>query len=115
MDDILVDKDYVITKAPTFSRLAFACSVVALVTFSIIVSKSFSRHPTPVKVDNFSVINTLILLTSLILGVIFSILSFVKKERLKFFKLTGAIMNFLIFLLVTISILFALFKDAKNS
>jgi hypothetical protein len=89
-------------KSNLFSKLAFGCSMLIISCFVI----AFKMTPTVIKTasdldspSNFKYIGGgLLIFTTL--GVVFSIISIIRKEKLKYFKLIAAIFNILCVLLI---------------
>jgi len=107
MNEIL--DEYIPGKAKrnTFSKLSFVFSLVTLffVIFLINQVPSTSRpdQGSPV-IPAWVIIATHISCYS---GLFFSIMSFVKKERLRYLKTAGAVLNILLFIIIIGSIIFA--------
>jgi cytochrome c biogenesis factor len=77
------------SKSNLYSKLAYACAYV----FFIVPTFCFTFWPPKVKSKDLEVeasfindLMTVIMITSFILGIIFTIVSFKRKEKLKYFK-----------------------------
>jgi len=83
-----------------YSKLSFYISLLTLILFFYL----FNLTPSTIKAnESFPVISKWMITAtqfSCLAGLVFTIISFVKKEKNDFFKITGAILNFLIFILL---------------
>ncbi len=101
MEDILIQSEYSKpTGKATFSKLAFVFSIATIVLFTVMVvvaaltASSYGGSITFLKIFSW------IIFLSMVLGLVFSIISLVKKEKLKYFKVIAIILNFGFFILV---------------
>ena len=115
MDDILIDSEHSErTKSATFAKLAFGCGILTLTLFAILfinslhLFRSLLGHPIVARMVSFTT------LLSLVLGLIFSIISLVRKEQLKYLKAIAVTLNIGLFVLMIGSMIFALVMDIKR-
>lgn len=98
-----------------YSKLSFFVSLITLILFFYL----FNLMPSTIRADeNFpSISKWMIAATQLscLTGLIFTIISFIKKEKIDFLKVTGAILNFLIFILLIGLILVVFAVQQKNT
>lgn len=96
MEDILVDKEIDINKKrPIFSQIAFLTSMLTVFLLIILVIAYIAKKT---KIWEIQLIfKTRVLLLTVILGFAFSIIAIIKKEKLKYLKLIGAVINFIFF------------------
>ncbi len=94
-------------KKNNFSRLSFVFSLITL--FLIIFL--FNQIPSTISANReFPVIPVWIIIVTHIScysGLFFSIMSFVKKEKLKYLRIAGAVLNILLFAIIIGSIIIA--------
>lgn len=92
-----------------FSKLSIAFSGLTLILIILLMNSI----PSTIKAnEGFPVIPKWLVVSteiSCLLGVIFSIVSLVRKERLKYWKVIGAVLNILLFLFLIGTVGFAAF------
>jgi len=113
MEDILPDfKKQGDSRPPIFARLAFGVSILEVALCIII----FSSYPSTVqKIWGISIISlTRMALVSVVFGFGFSVISLVRKEKLKYLKLIGTILNFLLFAFFFVAVVFAFIMDLRR-
>lgn len=96
MEDLLDDNERKITdRKPVFTRLAFGTSILTI-TLCVIL---FSSYPSTVtKIWRIpTVLFTRATILSAITGFGFSVTGLIRKEKLKYLKLIGTIVNFIFF------------------
>ena len=100
MQDILDDFNEKNIKRNIFSKLAF---IFGLLTIALLISLAIS-FPSKIKVnEGIPIFVTQLIIAiqiSCLLGVLFSIISLIRKERLKYFKFIGVLLNFLIVIIL---------------
>ena len=98
-----------------FSKVAICFSLINLILINVL----FSSVPTTIKVDEgFPAIpKSLIMVTELscFLGLIISIASLVRREKLKYWKTIGIVLNILFFLFLLGTFGFAFLMDWKRN
>ena len=90
-----------------FSKLSFAFSLITL-AFLLYLVKQVPSVSTPTQ--RFRPIPKWIIVAmhfSCYLGLLFTILSFIKREKSKYLKVAGAILNFLLFAIIFGLVIFA--------
>lgn len=111
MQYILDDFNEKNIKRNIFSKLAF---IFGLLTIALLISLAIS-FPSKIKVnEGIPIFITQLIMAiqmSCLFGVLFSIISVIRKERLKYIKITGILLNFLI---VIILIGLAIFARVVN-
>jgi hypothetical protein len=93
-------------KSNLFSKLAFGCAVI-IISCLIIVFKMTSVIKASDGLNapkNFKYVGGL-MLVSIILGFVFSLLSYSRKEKLKYFKPIAIVINSLSFVLIVLMII----------
>lgn len=97
-----------------FSKLSIVFSILTLTLIIVLVNfvietikakKILQAAPSPLVIGTY---------VSCLLGVIFSILSLIKKEKLRYWKAISATLNIILFLFIIGTILFGLYKDLKR-
>lgn len=115
MTDILTDSQLSLHgKSAVFSKIAVGFSIATLLIFLIFIANITALFRIKSNNPAFLGVTTLILLVSMILGVVFSIISIVRKEKLKFIKPFAAVVNIGLFFVVLGTMIFALYMDLKN-
>lgn len=98
-----------------FSKLSFTIAMIEVLLIVLLfqISWTWNLNKTIGWAEN--AINPIVLASLIkifiLLGILFSILSFVKKEPNSFYKWIGAILNGLIFIIIIASIIFAFTID----
>ena len=114
MEEILDEVNGQSQRSNINSKLSFAISLITLICFLMILS----QIPTRLKASaGFPAISTTLLiftLVSCLAGVIFTAISIARKERLKYLKWVGALLNILFFLLIFGSMVYARILDYTN-
>ena len=94
-----------------YSKLSFTFSALTLILFILLVNSI----PSTIKAnEGFPIIPKWLILTaasSCFLGFIFCIISLIRKERLKYLKVIGGVLNILLFLFLIGIIGFAIIMD----
>jgi uncharacterized membrane protein len=115
MTDLLVEYEPLQQrKAPTFSKIAFGFSISTFLIYVLFIANITAIIRIKSNNPAFLGITTLCLLLSMILGLVFSIISLARKEKLKYIKAIAAIINFSMVALTVGSMIFALYMDLKN-
>ena len=112
MNDIL-DHDFENTPpGSTFAKLAFGMAMFTLCMFGYILA----RYSGKVRADDFAHlwIFTSITQFSILMGLIFSVVSMVRREKLRFIKGVGIGLNFFFFFLVLGASGFAMWMDGMG-
>jgi uncharacterized membrane protein len=116
MEDLLIDTEQSQqTKPATFSKLAFGFSMLTFIcliflfTNILLIMRASGGHPTISKIASF------LLLFSMLLGLAFSIVSLVRKEKLKYLKTIAIIINFGLLILMVASIIFNILMSSKRN
>jgi hypothetical protein len=115
MTDILTENDFSLKKTTAvFSKTAFVFSILTFLLFLIFVANITALFR--VRTNNPAILGLIIilLLLSMTLGLIFSIISLVKKERIKYIKGIAAIVNIGLIIVIIGTMIFALIMDLKN-
>lgn len=106
MKDILDQGDISNIRYSTkFSKLSFAFSIINVTLFSrfIYLIPSNMKTKGGVRVISNTFILTMVL--CVLVGFIFSIISLIKKEKLKYFKWTGVVLNSIVIFIIILSVL----------
>ena len=115
MTDILPENEYLFKKKiAIFSKIAFGFSVLTFSLFLIFVANVTAIFR--VRINNSAVLGMIImlLLLSMTLGLLFSIISLAKKEKLKYIKNIAAFVNIGLIIVVIGTMIFFLIMDLKN-
>lgn len=100
-----------INRSNLFSKLSFGFSILTIILFCTLINSI----PFTIKADeHLPVISKPLIGTTLIstlLGFIFSIISLINRERLKYLKIIGVVINFIMLLIIIGIIGFALLMD----
>ena len=115
MTDILTESDFSLKKrSAVFSKIAFCFSIWTSFLFFIFVANITATFRP--KANNPAVLGklTLLLLLSMTLGLIFSIISLVKKEKIRHIKAIAAVVNIGLIIVILGTMIFALIMDLKN-
>ena len=114
MTDILTENDFSSEKKNAIcSKIAFGFSILTFVLYLIFVASVTAIFR--VKENNAAVTRLIIilLLSSMTLGPIFSIVSLVKKERVRYIKTIAAVVNIGMIIVIIGTITFTLMIDLK--
>jgi hypothetical protein len=115
MDDTLVENAYSKENKPgVFSKIAFGFAILTFTLFTILLITvtmfpvvSFVNSTLPKLVSGLVVL-------SMILGLVFSIISLARREKIKYLKTIAAIVNIGLAVVVFGSMIFALFMDLRR-
>ena len=115
MTDLLVEYEPSLQrKAPKFSKIAFGFSIATFSIFVLFIANIMAIIRIKSNNPAFLGITTICLLLSMILGVVFSIISLARKEKLKYIKAIAAIINFGMVAVIIGSMIFSVYMDFKN-
>lgn len=113
MDDMLLDSEFETSNRPsTFSRFGFWTSVLTTTICITIMSSFFLQIKQLFGISIALLVRAFML--SVVFGFVFSIISLVKKEKLKYLKAIGVVINFLFFAFL-LAAMFATLMDFYKS
>lgn len=115
MEDLLSDQLVTEPKKSTlFSKISFSVSILGTVflTLALISISPTRRDHQSIMIARFLVKATQLCVLT---GLFSAVISLVKKEKLKYLKIIGAVLNFLLFSFLVFSVVFAKIMDLKRA
>jgi len=113
LKDILIDKEFEINKKrPVFSQIAFFISMLTALMFVILLIAYLTK--TAKIWEKQLLFLTRVILVTVILGFGSSITALIQKEKLKYLKLIGTVINFIFFAFIMAAVVSVLIDLKKT-